>query len=155
MRDEIDHPTLGLLTLHFERGWIGQIGAGPDRFDLVIMFPSSVGEFDNPLSPSTDALSSLEDLLRSIGATKARAVNAVCAAREARLNWRTGPAVEAWSVVEACIDRDGGLWLNLHEYETDEYSRWLVRLDGQDVSQVRRVPALDLRDAPGAAGVLV
>lgn len=53
----------------------------------------------------------------------ARAV-AICAARTARLNWRPGPDVEAWSIIEARIDRAGELWLNLAD-DSDVYSRWL------------------------------
>ena len=153
--DEIEHPTLGRLTLHFERGWLGRGGVGPDAFDFVIMFPRGVDEFDHPPLPAPGALASLERLMCGIAVIKARAVHAVCAARDARLNWRAGPPVEAWSIVEARIDRDGILWLNLHEYETDEYSRWLASFSDDDVSQVRRVPAFDLRDSPGEAGNLV
>ncbi|GAM97262.1 hypothetical protein U91I_00887 [alpha proteobacterium U9-1i] len=153
--DELEHPALGLLKLHYEMGWIGRSDPGPDFFDLVIMFPSSVDAFDDPPLPTAEAFAALEHLMRDIDAIKATAVNAVCAAREARLNWRAGPVVEAWSIVEARIDREGALWLGLHEYETDEYSRWLVRLSGRQPIQVRRTAALEMRGDPSEEGLLV
>ncbi len=149
--DEIEHPALGVLRLHFEHGWLGQaVGA-----DLRIMFPHSVDAFDVPPPPADIALATLADAVRAADALRASAVDTVCAAREARLNWRAGPPVEAWSITELCIDRDGALWLALHEYETDEYSRWLVRVDRDVIAEVRRAPAIENYGAPGEAGVPV
>jgi hypothetical protein len=149
--DDIEHPTLGVLKLHFERGWLGKCADA----DMRIMFPRSVDEFDDPPPPDEGALAMLADAVQNVQPLKAQAVGAICAARQARLNWRPGPAAEAWSVTELCIDRDGALWVALHEYETDEYSRWLVRVDRDAIAEVRRAPAVENYGAPGEAGVLV
>jgi hypothetical protein len=148
MTDDFDHVELGLFRADWnDNGWRGRGGKAAETCDLFVMEPG-----DARPTPSEAALERLTGAVRTIAALKAAAVERVCAARQARLNWREGPAVEAWSVVELRIDRAGALWLTLHEYETDEYSRWLVAMHGDDV---RRIPALALKGDPTDAGELV
>ncbi|MEI9928005.1 MAG: hypothetical protein WDN44_10360 [Sphingomonas sp.] len=86
----------------------------------------------------------------------AAAVRRVCAARREALGWREGPPIEDWSLDEARIDRAGGLWLTVHEYETDEASAWMVALDESDrPTAVRRRADTRLTGDPGEAGGLV
>ena len=143
-----EHPVLGAFRTDGVWGWLGRSAPGTDFFDLYVMRPSA-GESD---TPPASALAALERVVSAAEALKASSVAAVCTARQAALNWRAGPPLEAWSIVEARVDQNGALWLTLHEYETDEYSRWLVRVDAA-APEVRRIPALALEGRPDAAGV--
>jgi len=145
--EDFEHPVLGAFRTDGALGWLGRSAPGADFFDLYVMRPSA-GESD---TPPASALGALEHVVREAETLKASSVAAVCAARQAALNWRAGPPVEAWSIVEARVDQDGALWLTLHEYETDEYSRWLVRVDAA-APEVRRIPALALEGRLDAAG---
>lgn len=147
--DEFEHPVLGVFRPQGDDGWLGRSDPGPDFYDLFVM---RAGEDE---APAEAALALLARAAADIGALKARAVEAVCAARQARLNWRAGPPLEAWSITELRVDAASALWLTLHEYETDEYSRWLVCLGGPGAPVVRRIPALALSAPPAEAGVLV
>ena len=54
---------------------------------------------------------------------------AVIHARTTSLNWKPGPDLSEWSLLEIMIDEELFPWVILHEYETDEYSVWAVGLD--------------------------
>jgi hypothetical protein len=144
--EDFRHPTLGLFKAQDEDGWLGRSGPGADFYDLYVM---RAGTSETPPEASLVALARA---VSEMAALKPRVVAQICAAREARLNWRAGPAAEAWSLIEARTDASGALWLMLAEDETDEYSRWLVRVDD---GQVRKLPALALRGSPDVAGLLV
>lgn len=135
-----------------EHGWIGRSGPGPDFFDLYVMRL----EGDESDDPPASALAKLTEAASQIDLLKAQAVAAICAARQARLNWRAGPPLVEWAMVEARIDTAGDLWLSLHEYETDEYSLWMVRAQGPtETWPVRRRPYIPWNGSPGDAGVPV
>jgi hypothetical protein len=149
--DEIDHPVLGLLRRR-DGVWLGRSDPGPDFHDLVIV-PPAAGAWDPPPASALEKLAQAQD---DIDTLKDAAVSAICAARQARLNWRAGPPVADWSIIEARIDPAGALWLTLNEYETDEYSAWAVLLDASGAaSAIRRRPFTPYNGAPGDAGVLV
>lgn len=143
--DYFGHPALGVFKRDGEDGWLGRSDPGPNFFDLYVMRPAG---HESDIPPAA-ALATLEQAFPTIAAVKADAVARVIAARTARLNWRDGPPVDQWSIVEARTDRDGVLWLNLHEYETDEYSRWLVRMND---GAVRRIRAIPVQGPPAEAG---
>lgn len=103
-------------------------------------------------APSPSAVAALDRALREIAYLKSKGVRAICTARQTRLNWRDGPSVDGWSMIELRVEADGGIWLTLSD-DSDEYSRWLVRLEEQ--SLVRRIPALAIVGHPSAAGVAV
>ena len=142
--DDLEHQALG----RFRRegaGWLGRSDPSASFYDLFIMA-------DEDAPPSTQALNTLTQAVADMPALKARAAEAICAARTARLNWRAGPNVDAWSIIEARLDRAGELWLTLAD-DNDEYSRWLVHMAA--TLDVRRIPALALEGDPDQAGVLV
>jgi len=142
--DDLEHPVLGVFKPQGEEGWIGRSSPGADFFDLFVM------RCDDEQTPRAAALATIVEAVARMGKLKGEAVEVVCAARESRLGWRRGPPADQWSVVEMRIDVGGALWLMLHEYETDEYSRWMVKPGANPV--VRRIPALALYGAPDDAG---
>lgn len=149
--EDYEHPTLGVFRGQGDEGWLGRSDASAAFFDLFVMQPESRQDETAP----AHAFVILEAAVRDIHCLRALAVAAICAARQARLGWRDGPPLEAWQLIEVRIDGSGALWLTLHEYETDEYSNWLVGADSAGAPIVRRIPALALKGAPSAAGTLV
>ena len=139
------------------REWLATANT-PDRHDLAIMPDGNVdtSELWSDDPPSPGAIDHLMRFEARVDELKAVAIAAVCEARQARLNWKAGPSADQWSLLELRLDAGDAVWLTLHEYETDEYSKWLVRLDidGRPV-EVRRAPAIPLQGAPGDAGVKV
>lgn len=150
--DAFEHERLGVLRRVFGQGWQGRSDPGPNFFDLFIMTPPDT--YDGP--PHDQAIAALNSAFDRIDVLKRLGVDAVCAARQASLNWKVGPPIEAWSIVELRIDLESAVWLSLHEYETDEYSGWLVKFaeDGEPQT-VRRIPALAFQGDPNEAGVEV
>lgn len=149
MDDEgFNHPVLGKFELDSENGWIGRSGPGADFFDLYVMRPDGYVED----GPPADHVERLAAAMAGLDALKFRAVAEICAARQSRLNWRAGPPPDQWSITEARIDADGALWLSLHEYETDEYSLWLVKPGEGEPWPVRRRSYVAYNGAPSEAG---
>lgn len=104
--------------------WVGRSEPSPDFHDLAIERVDMFEEF-----PPLETLQRIVASVVAAPGMKLDAVAAICAARQAKLNWRAGPAADKWSIVEARIDGSGAFWMTLHEYETDEYSYWPVRFD--------------------------
>ena len=135
-------PVLGELTDDWNfQCWRGRIvfGSGDDC-DLTLMESEEDGFPDSDPRPS-----GLARLRAAHGVAESglvpNAVEAVIAARVARLGWRDGPDRDAWSPIEILVDREDRLWLSIHEGETDEYSLWIIAFGAQDRPvEVRRAP---------------
>ncbi|WP_439814623.1 hypothetical protein [Zavarzinia sp. CC-PAN008] len=110
-----------LVLIEAEGPWFP---AGPPRAGGVARLESALGQLEATLLP--------------------RAVDAVSQARQARLGWRAGPPLDCWTILGVIVDADDRLWLSVHEAETDEYSRWVVRFEADDRAvEVRRAPFVD------------
>ncbi|MES2988908.1 MAG: hypothetical protein V4808_13460, partial [Pseudomonadota bacterium] len=103
--------------------WVGRGELPGDFYDLAV---SGADDWED--EPSADAVARLVGA--DVQALFAEAVRATCEAREAALMWKAGPPLADWSLAEMRMTAAGALWLSIHEYETDEYSLWMVRFEG-------------------------
>lgn len=130
-----------------KNSWLSRGELPGDFFDLAVS--AEAGDAPPEAAARRLADAPVDSLFR-------RAVDATIEARMAALGWREGPAFEDWSLVELRIDRGGALWATAHEYETDEYSAWMVRFDAADQPvEVRRRADGPLDGEPGEAGTAI
>lgn len=128
--------------------WIGRGALPGDFYDLAVTGGNGWEE-----EPPADAVARLERAQASMATLFAGAVRATCEARQAVLGWKAGPPGEQWSLTEMRVTATGALWLSIHEYETDEYSLWMVRFDDDDrPMSVRRRPWVPIDGEPSEAG---
>lgn len=126
--------------------WIGRGELPGDFYDLAVTGGDGWDE-----EPPAEAVTRLRGA--DVEALFCAAVLATCAARQTVLDWKAGPSREDWSLVEMRITAAGALWLSVHEYETDEYSLWMVRFDDEDRAiAVRRRPWVPVEGDPTTAG---
>jgi hypothetical protein len=98
---------------------------------------SSAPEDDQ--APSPAGLLRLEAALGRLERLIGAGLEAIRAARVARLGWSEGPADAAWSLLALVSDDAAGLWLVAVEPQTDEYSSWWAGFDANGaVTEVRR-----------------
>jgi hypothetical protein len=132
--------------------WVKRSEGDGSGCDLAVASEPGQFLYDEPdEAPPPDAVDALRRAHGQLRDLKSAAVSAICEARQARLRWRAGPPAEDWSVLELHLDASRAIWAVLHEYETDEYSIWLVRFDeGLNPVEVRRAPFVAQEPSPPA-----
>ena len=137
--DGYDDPDLGFLRANIEASsWTGRRPFHADWYDLSLLEPEGVNMLGANPRPG-----GLARLKRAVAAAEAEllptAVEAVSAARTANLDWKQGPPLKAWTIVEVVIDESDLLWMSVYESVTDESSLWIVHFDvGHQPREVRR-----------------
>lgn len=107
--------------------WHGQI----DDYDYSAVIVR--GELDNhQAAPPLEAVARLEHAIAGAAKLQAAALAAIQAVNPVA-------GLQRWSAIEFRIELDGALWVDLVEWEWDEYSRWAVRFDASDAPvEIRR-----------------
>lgn len=157
-RDDFGYHDPGLGTLRDDwniEAWCGRLDYDGDHCDLTL-YETETGGFPDA-DPRPSGLARLRDVqARMTTHFLPRAIEAVIAARTARLNWRDGPPEDRWGPVEVAVETDNSLWLSVYEGETDEYSLWIVAFDDADMPrEVRRTPYVAGQTRLSQAGRMV
>jgi len=132
--EAFDHPGLGWFEHDIaDEVWVAPWSDGARAFDIAVL-----GSEDDQAPPPAGLLR-LEAAVGRLERLMAKGLEAIRAARVARLGWSEGPGDEAWTLLALVSDADGGLWLVAVEPQTDEYSSWWAGFDAKNaVTEVRR-----------------